>query len=75
MIFTLNTITDMSHHNKSTRNVPMNASHSSRETLANTAGDLLASNNPGKWIAGIAIGTIAVAGMAITAISKLDNGQ
>lgn len=44
-------------------------------SIARTASEDLASSNPSKWAAGIAIGTIAVAGLAIKAISELDNGR
>ena len=44
-------------------------------SIARTASEVLTSSNPAKWAAGIAIGTIAVAGLAIKAISELDNGR
>ena len=43
----------------------------SNNTLAETAKDCLTSGNPVKIIGGIAIGAIAVAGMAINAITKI----
>lgn len=43
----------------------------SNNTLAETAKDCLTSGNPVKIIGGIAIGVIAVGGLAISAISKL----
>ncbi|MCQ2144909.1 MAG: hypothetical protein MJY72_04135 [Bacteroidales bacterium] len=45
------------------------------DSIARTASEVLTSSNPAKWVAGIAIGTIAVAGLAIKAISELDNGR
>lgn len=45
------------------------------DSIARTASDVLMSSNPAKWVAGIAIGTLAVAGLAIKAISELDNGK
>lgn len=54
---------------------PVNRDNDNNRGLTKTASDLLSSNNPARWVAGIAVGAIAVAGLAITAISKLDNGM
>lgn len=43
----------------------------SNNTLAETAKDCLTSGNPVKIIGGIAIGAIAICGMAIGTIAKL----
>lgn len=47
----------------------------SNNTLAETAKDCLTSGNPVKIIGGIAIGVIAVGGLAISAISKLSGSS
>lgn len=44
---------------------------SPKETLIDTAGDAIKSGNPIKIIGGIALGTIAVAGLAIKTISDI----
>lgn len=59
-------------NNNFNRNVPMNSGRSSKDTLIDTASNLITSDNPAKWVAGIAVGTIAVAGLAITAISRME---
>lgn len=59
-------------YNSYDRNVPMTSDRSTKDTLVETACDMITSDNPAKWIAGIAVGTIAVAGLAITAISRME---
>lgn len=59
-------------YNSYDRNVPMSSDRSTKDTLVETACDMITSDNPAKWIAGIAVGTIAVAGLAITAISRME---
>lgn len=41
--------------------------------LVQTTKNFLESNNPALWVAGIGMGTVVVAGIAIKAIVKLSN--
>lgn len=48
-----------------------NGSYSKGEAMVKTVSDVLSSNNPGKWVAAIALGTIVVGGMAIKTIDRM----
>jgi len=45
--------------------------NNSNNGVGSLAKECLQSNNPAKWVAGIALGAIAVAGTAIVEIGKL----
>ena len=49
-----------------------NYNRPSTPVLSRTVHTVLKSNHPGKWVAGIAIGAIAVAGIAIKAVNDID---
>lgn len=49
----------------------INGNYSKGETMVKTVSDVLLSNNPVMWVAAIALGTIAVGGMAIKTIGSM----
>ena len=59
-------------YNNYNRNIPMRSGYLAKNRLVETTCDMLTSDNPAKWIAGIAVGTIAVGALAISAISRME---
>lgn len=43
--------------------------------LLSLADSCLSSANPAKWVAGVLIGTLAVVGLGLEVMSRLDNGR
>lgn len=49
----------------------LNDRRSTGDALVNTMSDVLSSDNPAKWVAAIALGTIGVGAMAIRTIGRM----